>query len=455
MTESTATKRRRRAGVFDRWHTREALPDGQKCPGRECRNVTYKTASRHGVGKRWTARYVDDKGREVSQGFKNKQDAQTWLDGHTASLVRGDYVSPDRAAIEFGKLADTWVETLTNAESTRRSYESILKTHIRPRWGGVKLADIEHGDIATWIAGLKKKNGEPLSPSGVRHVHVVMRMVLDLAVRDGRMPRNLCDGVKLPPKRPATQRFLSREELARLVSAADFLTYERARKQRESWKNRTTRRSADNAHERFQPTVIEQDDDGRNIIPDAAASVDGLMIQVLGLTGIRWGELAGLKVGCVDLKRRRLDIRLSASEVGGDIVWSDTKNHTARSVAFPRSLVEPLREQIADKPGDGLVFSSRPWGSRSKKHVEGEASPVRNSVWSKRVFKHAVDLAQLAPLTPHDLRDTYASLAVGAGANVKAIQRQLGHASAAMTLDVYSGLFDDDLDGVADALEIG
>jgi integrase len=56
-------------------------------------------------------------------------------------------------------------------------------------------------------------------------------------------------------------------------------------------------------------------------------------------------------------------------------------------------------------------------------------------------------------VTPHDLRHTAASLAVSAGANVKAVQRMLGHASAAMTLDVYSDLFDDDLDGVAEALD--
>lgn len=59
----------------------------------------------------------------------------------------------------------------------------------------------------------------------------------------------------------------------------------------------------------------------------------------------------------------------------------------------------------------------------------------------------------LLSLTPHELRHTAASLAVSAGANVKAVQRMLGHASAAMTLDVYAGLFDDDLDGLADRMD--
>jgi len=73
--------------------------------------------------------------------------------------------------------------------------------------------------------------------------------------------------------------------------------------------------------------------------------------------------------------------------------------------------------------------------------------------WRRRVFDPALHAAGLGELTPHELRHAAASLAVAAGANVKAVQRMLGHASAAMTLDVYSGLFDDDLDAVADRLD--
>jgi integrase len=74
------------------------------------------------------------------------------------------------------------------------------------------------------------------------------------------------------------------------------------------------------------------------------------------------------------------------------------------------------------------------------------------------VFDAAVQKCQEADetfpdFTPHDLRHTAASLAVSAGANVKAVQRMLGHAKASMTLDVYADLFDDDLDGVADRLD--
>ena len=69
-------------------------------------------------------------------------------------------------------------------------------------------------------------------------------------------------------------------------------------------------------------------------------------------------------------------------------------------------------------------------------------------------FQYAVGRSGLPRLTPHDLRHTAASLAVSAGVNVKAVQRMLGHASATMTLDTYADLFDDDLDAVAERLDV-
>ncbi|HWS36278.1 MAG TPA: tyrosine-type recombinase/integrase [Actinoplanes sp.] len=78
---------------------------------------------------------------------------------------------------------------------------------------------------------------------------------------------------------------------------------------------------------------------------------------------------------------------------------------------------------------------------------------LRNNNFRRRAFDRAAESVGLKGLTPHELRHTAASLAVAEGANVKAVQRMLGHASAAMTLDVYADLFEDDLDQVADRLD--
>ncbi len=106
-----------------------------------------------------------------------------------------------------------------------------------------------------------------------------------------------------------------------------------------------------------------------------------------------------------------------------------------------------LARRCEGKRPDDLVFTAPAGGA------------LNNRNWTRRNFEPAMtQLLEIYPdltrLTPHDLRHTAASLAISAGANVKAVQRMLGHASAAMTLDVYADLFDDDLDAVGDALSI-
>jgi integrase len=110
-------------------------------------------------------------------------------------------------------------------------------------------------------------------------------------------------------------------------------------------------------------------------------------------------------------------------------------------VHLPRFLVDDLAEHVAGRAPDELVFASS----------TGTVMRVRNA---RRAWLHRAAVAvELPGLTPHELRHTAASLAVSAGANVKAVQRMLGHAKATMTLDVYADLFDDDLEAVADRLD--
>lgn len=125
----------------------------------------------------------------------------------------------------------------------------------------------------------------------------------------------------------------------------------------------------------------------------------------------------------------------------GVLVWGAPKDNQRRSVLVPRRLIDELAAHLAGKDPEDLVFTG------------GRGGVLRNLNWRRDVFDAAAEEVGLAGLTPHELRHTAASLAVSAGANVKAVQKMLGHASAAMTLDVYSGLFDDDLDGVAAQLD--
>jgi integrase len=108
---------------------------------------------------------------------------------------------------------------------------------------------------------------------------------------------------------------------------------------------------------------------------------------------------------------------------------------------IPRFLADDLAQHLAGKSPDDLVFTA----------VEGGVLRNRNA--RRAWFNQAAVAIGVPNLTPHERRHTAASLAVSAGANVKAVQRMLRHASAVMTLDRYADLFEDDLDAVASRLD--
>ena len=171
-----------------------------------------------------------------------------------------------------------------------------------------------------------------------------------------------------------------------------------------------------------------------------------LLVLVLAYTGIRWGEAAALRVKDIDFARGRIHITRNAVEVHGKIHVGTPKSHTARVVPVPGVLIEQLRLATTGLTRESLIFPAADGGYMRR---------ARSDDGSKSWFKTALAKADLPVMTTHDLRHTAASLAVQSGANVKTIQRMLGHTSAAMTLDVYSDLFDEDLNAVSDRLNEG
>lgn len=140
-----------------------------------------------------------------------------------------------------------------------------------------------------------------------------------------------------------------------------------------------------------------------------------------------------------------VNVHENAVNVGGKVIVGTPKSHEARSVPYPAFLSGPLKALCEGKGRDQLVFGG------GVTHLR--PPDARRGWFVSAVAKCQKADEQFPALTLHDLRHTAASLAVSAGANVKALQRMLGHASAAMTLDVYADLFDDDLDDVAVALD--
>jgi len=337
---------------------------------------------------RWQARWRDPGGVQRKRTFPRKVDALRHLTGVESRLLDGTYVDASRSRVTVGAWAEQWIAgQLQLKPSTRARYEGLLRCQVLPRWAPVPLAKIGHADVAAWVAEL---NSGGLAPATVRQAHRVFSLMLSLAVRDGRLSRNPAAGVPLPRAVASDKRFLTHSEVDALAQACGPY---------------------------------------------------GLAVRVLAYCGLRYGELAALRVSRLDLLRRRIEVAESVTEVNGKAIFGTPKSHQRRSVPVPRSLIDDLAVQVAGKaPGD-LVFTSP------------EGAVLRLMNFRRRYFDRAATEAGLGGLTPHELRHTAASLAVSAGANVKSVQRMLGHASAAMTLDVYSGLFDDDLDAVADRLD--
>jgi integrase len=346
------------------------------------------------VATGYRVRWRTPDGRSRSKTLKRRVDAERFRTGVEHAKDVGTYMDPGRSKITVKAWTTQWLAAQTHLKpSTLARYRGIVDAHIVPRWGGTNLYQVSHADVQKWISSIG------LAPATVRYVHRVFSLLMELAVRDKRIPTNPATGVRLPRVAKPQKRFLTPEQVHALADAA-----------------------------------------AQYPIPEVGGQYRALILT-LAFCGLRWGEVAALRVKRVDLLRRRLTVAESVTEVSGRLVWGTPKSHAARSVPLPRSLVDLLTIVSAGKGPDDLVFTT--WRGK----------PLRNLNFRRDVFDKAAGDVALTGLTPHELRHTAASLAVSAGANVKAVQAMLGHASAAMTLDVYSGLFDDDLDGVADRMD--
>lgn len=360
---------------------------------------------------RYYARWRTPDGKSRSKAFVRKRDAEAYLNGVEGAKTAGGYIDPARARVKFGPWADEWLAGKTNlTPKTRDRYENAIRVHIKPRWGDFDIGKVTHSEVQQWIAGIK------LAPASVRKIHRVFSQILATAVRDGRIARNVAEDISLPRVHETEKRFLTHtqvEDMARLVG------------------------------------------------PDW-----DLLVRFLGYTGLRWGEGAALRVMRVDLQRRRVIVAESVSPIKGVLTWGATKGHERREVAIPHFLIPDLATAVQGKAPDDLVFAGPRGGVlRSQTFQRAALVPAAEEMGlcvrkvdpagrPVNVERGRVDIPVYTKhFHPHEFRHTAASLAIAAGADVKVVQRMLGHKSATMTLDLYGHLFADRLDTVADALD--
>jgi integrase len=340
----------------------------------------------------YSVRYRDPAGHSRRKVFARKVDADNWLHANETAKQDRRWVDPAAGRERFGEWAERWFGTTAALRpSTRHDYRTLLDRQVLPAFAGARLADLDALAVREWLAGLV---GGGLSAKRARKAHQVLAQVLDAAVDGGKLARNVATGVKLPKVQRREMHFLDAVQVEQLADAID---------------------------PRFSK-----------------------LVRFAGYTGLRPCELVALRVGRLDLLRGTVRVAEAAPEVAGRLEWGGVKTHEARTVRLPRFLCDELGAYLADRPHgrDDLVFTA-PLGG-----------PLRESKFVPGYFKPAARAAGLpATLRFYDLRHTAASLLIREGASVKAVQKQLGHATASITLDTYGHLFPDELDALAGRLE--
>lgn len=358
------------------------------------------------AGRRYRISYRKPNGLQATlRGFRTKHDAEIRLAEVEISKNRGEFVDPSDSRAPLGMLGTEWLAARQAdlKPSTFRSIDSAWRIHVRPKWERRAVGSIRHSEVQAWTSELAKTH----SPTTVRRAHEVLAGILDVALRDRRIASNPARGVKLPRKVAKPRAYLTHQQVADL------------------------------ARESSQPELV----------------------VFLAYTGLRWGEATGLRVTHVDLRRRRVSVEENAVEVGSAIQVGTPKTHEKRQVPYPPFLAETMERLVTGRARDELVFGGGTSHLRRPKSTSGwfHGAVTRAQAAADEAIADALANGRVSPpsfprVTPHDLRHTAASLAISAGAHVKAVQRMLGHASAVMTLDTYADLFDDDLDTVSEAL---
>jgi integrase len=323
--------------------------------------------------------------------FKSEREARLFEATTLTKAAAGEVVDPRAGRVTLASVYKSWLATRVDlSPKVRRGYEDNWRSRIEPRFGGWHVARIDHGSIQSWVNEMSESG---LGPRTVRWVHSVLKMTLDYAIDDGLLlSRNPAARTKFPPLRETSHTYLTTSEVAALA---------------------------------------------------AACGAQGDVVVVLAYTGMRFGEMVGLRVEDVDLAARRIRVRRSITQVGGKLVEGNPKSAAGRrSIPIPQRLMPILTDRVVGRPLGAPAITS-PTGA-----LLGLENWKRSTGWRQAI----VDISR-PKMRVHDLRHTYASLARRAGADIRLLQKTMGHASITVTAHIYADLYDDELDDVASALD--
>lgn len=332
-------------------------------------------------------KYADGRRRQKwKSGFKTKKEAEKAL----RALIEEEENSfvKKQEHCSLGVYLQEWLNSYCEgrlARNTINGYRVNIENHIIPHIGSIPLCDLQPEQIQAMYTQLQSKG---LSGTTVLYVHRVLRKALNTAIKSRKLRYNITDYVEAPAKA------------------------------------------------KFRPSVLRQDEILKLLehTKDTEVFIPVLLAVTLGL---RRGESLGMKWSDIDFQQGTLQVQRTATTYKGGVIYSDVKTaNSHRTLCIPQHVMIYLLEHKekqrlqGDRMGEGFNVDNLVT-------CRADGSPVTSNILDK-VFKRALQAAELPRIRFHDLRHTNATLMLQKNIPAKIVSSMLGHSSIGITLDTYS-----------------
>ena len=348
---------------------------------------------------RWEARIIIGHKNDGSPMYKSafaKTQKSALKQLHQLLDLYRDVDLTEECRMTLGEWMDKWMDEymiFTIKENTIKGYRSQIDHQIKPFIGHKQLASLTTADIQKFYNKIKKEgrvhphpiHGHILSDSMVRKIHMMLHEAMEVAVRERYIVRNPTDNTTIPKKTTTEKQVLDDSQLNRFLEAIQCEPY---------W------------HDFFYVEVM---------------------------TGLRRGEICGIKWSDIDFNEGTLCIKRSVStKEGGGVSIGETKTDAGvRTIIMPPSVATLLWKKRSDAINE-WVFP----------HYTNPSDPLHPSSAYKKL-KTLLKRLELPLLRFHDLRHTFATQATDGGVDPKTLAGILGHTDASFTLDTYTHVTSD------------
>jgi len=323
----------------------------------------------------YDVRLRDPDGKVYGRTFENKAAARAWEAAEKTARNLGAWVDPRHASLTFAEVASRWLDSNpAKRAGTIERDEAIVRVHLLPPFGRRPIGAVTQPDVQAVVTRWAKS----AAPRTVRRQYGTLRAIFAYAVNADWLSRSPCRNVNLPEAAPVSRTLPDVDQLAALSDE----------------------------------------------LGDHAP-----MLWLGVLLGLRWGEVAGLRLARLDLLRHELTI---AEQLTRERTLGEPKSDAGRRVlTMPAELVEMLSAHLARRgltaaDGDAFVFVNR------------DGAPLDYAHWRQRTWVPACERAGVGGLGFHDLRRANATGMVADRVDLKTAQTRLGHSDPRLTLAVYA-----------------